>query len=99
MGFFTAWGALSTLVAGTIFLVDRFKWNSLLRKNAASRKDAYHVVKTKINRPMLYATATNWRDYAPLWNYIPLIILGCLLVISWVLFAVKLAITLYDLAN
>ncbi|KAJ2565343.1 hypothetical protein GGH12_001511 [Coemansia sp. RSA 1822] len=91
MAFFTAWGAVSTLVAGTIFLVDRFKWSSLLRSNASDRKEAYHVVKAKINRPMLYATATNWRDYAAPWNYIPLIILGCLLVISWVLFAVKLA--------
>ncbi|KAJ2282650.1 hypothetical protein GGH14_001436 [Coemansia sp. RSA 370] len=91
MAFFTAWGAVSTLVAGTIFLVDRFKWSSLLRSNASDRKEAYHVVKAKINRPMLYAAATNWRDYAALWNYIPLIILGCLLVVSWVLFAVKLA--------
>ncbi|KAJ2364564.1 hypothetical protein H4S01_003716 [Coemansia sp. RSA 2610] len=91
MAFFAAWGALSTLVAGTIFLVDRFKWNSLLRSNAANRKEAYHMAKAKINRPMLYATAPNWREYAPLWNYIPLATLGVLLVTSWILFAIKLA--------
>ncbi|KAJ2161297.1 hypothetical protein GGF46_001558 [Coemansia sp. RSA 552] len=91
MAFFTAWGAISTLAAGMIFLVDRFKWNSLLRCNAADRKEAYHAVKSKINRPVLYASAPNWRDYAPLWNYVPLIVLGAMLGVSWVLFAVKLA--------
>ncbi|PIA14939.1 MFS general substrate transporter, partial [Coemansia reversa NRRL 1564] len=30
MGFFVAWGALSTLVASAIFLIDRFRWSSLL---------------------------------------------------------------------
>ncbi|KAJ2799445.1 hypothetical protein H4R20_004438 [Coemansia guatemalensis] len=91
MGFFVAWGALSTMVASGIFLIDRFRWSSLLRSNAVRRKEAYHAIKAKINRPMLYAAATNWRDYASLWNYIPLIVLGSLLAISWVLFAAKLA--------
>ncbi|KAJ2453063.1 hypothetical protein EV183_002492 [Coemansia sp. RSA 2336] len=91
MAFFVAWGALSTIAAGTIFLIDRFKWHSLLRSNALDRKEAYHMVKSKINRPMLYATASNWRDYTALWNFVPLIVLGCMLVISWILFAIKLA--------
>ncbi|KAJ1872929.1 hypothetical protein LPJ55_002729 [Coemansia sp. RSA 990] len=91
MAFFVAWGALSTIAAGMIFLIDRFKWHSLLRSNASDRKEAYHMAKSKINRPMLYATASNWRDYVAPWNFVPLIVLGCMLVISWILFAMKLA--------
>ncbi|KAJ1734837.1 hypothetical protein LPJ61_000866 [Coemansia biformis] len=91
MAFFVAWGALSTLGAGAIFLVDRLRWNSLLRSNAKERKEAYHAVKSKINRPAICANAPDWRDNIPLWNYIPLVTLGLLLVVSWAMFAAKLA--------
>ncbi|KAJ1993795.1 hypothetical protein GGI26_002585 [Coemansia sp. RSA 1358] len=91
MAFFVAWGALSTLVASAIFFVDKFKWNSLLRSNSETRKEAYHAVKSKIKRPMIYALASNWRDHVSFWNYIPLITLAALLVISWILFGLKLA--------
>ncbi|KAJ1902654.1 hypothetical protein LPJ81_003484, partial [Coemansia sp. IMI 209127] len=91
MAFFVAWGALSTLVACSVFLVDRVKWNGLLRSNASKRKEAYHAVKAKIGRPMLYASAPNWRDYVAFWNYIPLVALAVTLLISWVLFGMKLA--------
>ncbi|KAJ1667288.1 hypothetical protein EV178_001539 [Coemansia sp. RSA 1646] len=91
MAFFVVWGGLSTLVACSVFLVDKLKWNGLLRSNAGRRKEAYHAVKTKIGRPMLYASAPNWRDYVAFWNYIPLATLAAMLLISWVLFGMKLA--------
>ncbi|KAJ2679844.1 hypothetical protein GGH99_005487 [Coemansia sp. RSA 1285] len=91
MVFFVAWGALSTLVAGSVFLADRLKWNSLLRSNASRRKETYHIVKAKIGQPILYASAPNWRAYVTFWNYIPLATLAVLLAISWVLFGMKLA--------
>ncbi|KAJ2708013.1 hypothetical protein H4R19_004852, partial [Coemansia spiralis] len=91
MAFFVAWGGLSTLGAAAIFLVDRFRWSSLLRSNATRRKEAYHAAKSKINRPMLYANEPAWRSYISVWNYAPLAVLGLLLAVSWILFAAKLA--------
>ncbi|KAJ2045512.1 hypothetical protein H4S04_005590 [Coemansia sp. S16] len=91
MAFFVAWGLLSTFVAVTVFFVDRLKWNSLLRSNSTQRREALHAVKDRINRPMVYVTASNWRDYVHPWSYTPLIVLSVTLVISWILFAIKLA--------
>ncbi|KAJ2783713.1 hypothetical protein H4R18_001551 [Coemansia javaensis] len=91
MAFFIAWGALSTLGASTVFLVDRFRWGSLLRSGARARREAYHAMKAKIGRPMQLANAPNWREHASLYNYTPLAVLGLLLAASWALFAAKLA--------
>ncbi|KAJ2752603.1 hypothetical protein GGH94_003721 [Coemansia aciculifera] len=91
MAFFVAWGLLSTFVAVTVFFVDRLKWNSLLRSNYNQRREALHAVKDRINRPMVYVAASNWRDYVHPWSYTPLIVLSVTLVISWILFAIKLA--------
>ncbi|KAJ2881510.1 hypothetical protein H4R27_004038 [Coemansia aciculifera] len=90
MAFFVAWGLLSTFVAVTVFFVDRLKWNSLLRSNYNQRREALHAVKDRINRPMVYVAASNWRDYVHPWSYTPLIVLSVTLVISWILFAIKL---------
>ncbi|KAJ2641870.1 hypothetical protein GGF44_001926, partial [Coemansia sp. RSA 1694] len=91
MAFFVAWGLVSTFVAVAVFFVDRLKWNSLLRSNAKKRKEALHAVKDRINRPMVYVTAPNWREYVHPWSYMPLIVLSAMLVVSWILFAIKLA--------
>ncbi|KAJ2776244.1 hypothetical protein GGI15_004895 [Coemansia interrupta] len=91
MAFFVVWGVLSTVVATTIFFVDRRRWNSLLRSNVHDRNEAYHAVKEKINRPLLYVSSPNWRSYVQTWSYMPLVILSSLLVTSLVLFANKLA--------
>ncbi|KAJ2011025.1 hypothetical protein GGI06_004695, partial [Coemansia sp. S85] len=91
MAFFVAWGLLSTFVAVTVFVVDRLKWSSLLRSNFELRREALHAVKDRINRPMVHVTASNWRDYVHPWSYTPLIVLSGTLVVSWILFAIKLA--------
>ncbi|KAJ2746938.1 hypothetical protein GGI20_000925 [Coemansia sp. BCRC 34301] len=91
MAFFVAWGLLSTFVAVAVFFVDRLKWSSLLRSNARKRKEALHVVKERINRPMVYVAAPNWREYVQPWSYMPLLVLSAMLVLSWILFAIKLA--------
>ncbi|KAI8321846.1 MFS general substrate transporter [Martensiomyces pterosporus] len=91
MAFFVIWGSASTIVAVVIFVVDRYKWSSLLRSNAQDRREAQHAVKDKINKPLLFATAPNWRSYAGFWNCVPLAVFSFLLVASWVLFAMKLA--------
>ncbi|KAJ2855849.1 hypothetical protein J3B02_001942 [Coemansia erecta] len=91
MVFFMVWGILSTIVATAIFFVDRRKWHSLLRSNARNRSDAHHLVKNKINSPMVYVSSPNWREYVQTWNYMALAILSSLLIISLVLFAYKLA--------
>ncbi|KAJ1957272.1 hypothetical protein EC988_000911 [Linderina pennispora] len=90
MAFFVGWGALSMAVATAIFVVDRFQWGGLLRGNAAERKEALHVVKDKINEPLLLAAAPNWRSYVRKRNVFPLGVLVVSLVISLVLFALKL---------
>ncbi|KAJ2798193.1 hypothetical protein H4R21_004031, partial [Coemansia helicoidea] len=91
MAFFVAWGGLSMLGAAAIFLVDRHRWSSLLRSNAVRRTEAYHAAKSKISRPMLYASDPGWRSHLTIWSYVPLAVLGLLLVVSWLLFALKLA--------
>ncbi|KAJ2493289.1 hypothetical protein IWW37_000752 [Coemansia sp. RSA 2050] len=91
MAFFVAWGLLSTFVAVTVFVVDRLKWSSLLRSNSKLRREALHAVKDRINRPMVYVAASNWRDYVHPWSYTPLVVLSGTLVVSWILFAIKLA--------
>ncbi|KAJ2591707.1 hypothetical protein H4R99_006658 [Coemansia sp. RSA 1722] len=90
MAFFMVWGIISTVVATTIFFVDRRKWHSLLRSSAQDRSEAYHLAKDKINRPMIYVSSPNWREYVQMWNYMPLAMLTLLLVVSLVLFAYKL---------
>lgn len=90
MAFFLAWGLLSTLVAITIFFVDRFRWSSLLRSNAQCRKEALRLAKDKVNRPAALTRTANWRDYVTVWNFVPLAVLSVLLLTSWVLFALKL---------
>ncbi|KAJ2364024.1 hypothetical protein IW150_006591, partial [Coemansia sp. RSA 2607] len=91
MAFFVVWGVVATVVASGIFFVDRHRWGGLLRCSIADRQEAYHLMKDKINRPLLYVSSPNWREYVQAWNYVPLVVLSALLVTSLVLFANKLA--------
>ncbi|KAJ1918158.1 hypothetical protein H4219_002799 [Mycoemilia scoparia] len=88
MIFYIFWGCFSMGVGALLLVVDRNSWMGLLTSQSPERKQIQREL-TEYRReqdPRRLINLPNWKQYLRWWNWTPLVVLGFLLIVSWVLF-------------